>query len=349
VIVHIAKGNVKDVKKLIGKIVTAEVDAPRRRQITRHHTATHLLHAALRQVLGKHVTQAGSLVAPDHLRFDFTHGKALTEEELTNVERLVNEKIFEGIPVKAQENVPIAEAKNRGAMALFGEKYGDTVRTIEIEGFSLELCGGCHVKNSAEIGLFKIARQSATGSGVRRIEAVTGEGVYKWLGEIESQVKQIAAKFKTNPNNIVTVAEKLQEQLGEEKRRIERMRTQAASDSQGVTKRVGSVEIALEKLTEGELADATLVADRLVEGKPDRVAVVALVSNGKVNLVVKAGKDAQAKGAHAGNLVRDVAKIVGGGGGGRPDFATAGGKDASAIDKALEAAPELLGAQLQSN
>ncbi len=340
--------------RLFKQHVTAEVDADRRRSITRNHTATHILHAALRRVLGKHVTQAGSLVAPDHLRFDFTHGKALSPEELERVERFVNEAALAALPVTAHENVPLDEAKKRGAMALFGEKYGDTVRMIEIAdpsgtgALSLELCGGCHVGITAEIGLFKVLREGSAASGVRRIEAITGEAAYEWAREQEARLREASALLKSSPDSIVPALEKLQEQLREERRRLERIRTQEASEKEAEASQVGPVELVRELLTDADMRDATLLADRLVEGHPNRVALVAATSDGKVSLVAKAGAEAQSNGAHAGNLVRDVAKLVGGGGGGRPDFATAGGKDPAQLDSALNAAAEILRSQIST-
>ena len=334
-------------QKLFRQAVTARVDAPRRRKITRNHTATHLLHAALRQVLGKHVTQAGSLVAPDHLRFDFTHSKGMTPDELAEVERLVNERVLEARPVQVHSEVPIAEAKKRGAMALFGEKYGNTVRMVEVPGFSLELCGGCHVRNTAEIGLFKVLHESSAASGVRRIEAVTGEGAYEWVRQMESTLHEASSKLKAQAAELPSAIERLQEQLRDERKRLERLRSQASSASPENVVDVEGIELAVESLTDADMQETTLVADRLVEGNPKRVAVVAGTSNGKVMLVAKVGEEARSRGAHAGNLVRDLAKIVGGGGGGRPDFATAGGKDPSRVNEALSIAEAILRKQVQ--
>jgi alanyl-tRNA synthetase len=333
-------------KLFFDKEVVAKVDEKRRKSITRNHTATHLLHAALREALGKHVTQAGSLVAPDHLRFDFTHGKAMTAEELEKVERMVNEEALAAIAVAIHSDVPVDEAKEKGAMALFGEKYGDHVWMVEVPGFSLELCGGCHVRNTAEIGLFKILHEASAASGVRRIEAVTGEKAYEWARELEKRTREVAQRLKTSPAELVPAVERLQEQLREERRRIERLRTQSAGSGTETTVTIGAVELASQKLEEGDVKEATLVADRLVEGKPNRVAFVALAADGKVQLVAKAGAEAVAKGAHAGNLVRDAAKIVGGGGGGRPDFATAGGKEPGKVDEALAALEAIVKGQL---
>ncbi|HVL38423.1 MAG TPA: DHHA1 domain-containing protein, partial [Fimbriimonadaceae bacterium] len=326
--------------------VHARVDAERRRRITRNHTATHLLHAALRQVLGKHVTQAGSLVAPDHLRFDFTHGKAMTSEEIAEVESIVNREVLAGLPVQIHSDLPIEEAKKKGAMALFGEKYGDRVRMVQVGDFSLELCGGCHIRQSSEVGLFKILSESSAASGVRRIEALTGEGAYEWVREQSQLLHEAARRLKANPHDLPQAVERTLEQLREERKRAGRMRAQAAETQEAALQQVGPVELAVQSLDEGDMKDATLAADRLAEGQPKRVAVVALRMEGKAMIICKVGAEAQAAGAHAGNLVRELAKLAGGGGGGRPDFATAGAKDLTKLNDALEAAPAKLAEQL---
>ncbi len=326
--------------------VVAEVDAERRRDITRNHTATHLLHAALRKVLGKHVTQAGSLVAPEHLRFDFTHGKAMTPDEIAEVERLVNEHALSNEIVVIYEGVPLDEARRRGAMALFGEKYGDSVRMVQVADFSLELCGGCHVRSTGEIGLFKIVHEGSAAGGIRRIEALTGRGAYQWLIEQERRLRSAAALLKVPPAELVPAVERAIEQARDLSRKLERMRTQTAGSGPTQTIELDGIELAVAKLEEGDAKEASLVADRLADSKPNRVVLVGLAADGKVTFVAKVGTDALARGVHAGNLVRDVAKIAGGGGGGRPDFATAGGKDLAKVDTALAAAPALVESQV---
>lgn len=270
----------------------------------------------------------------------------MTSEEIEKVERMVNEQSLAAYPVSIHNDVPVEEAKKAGAMALFGEKYGDRVRMVEVPGISLELCGGCHVRNTAEIGLFKILHEASAASGVRRIEAVTGEKAYEWARDLERRTAEAAQRLKTSPAELVPAVERLQEQLREERKRIERLRTQSAGSGTEATVTIGSVELASQKLEEGDVKEATLVADRLVEGKPNRVAFVVLATNGKVQLVAKAGAEAVAKGAHAGNIVREAAKAVGGGGGGKPDFATAGGKDSSKAEEAFKAAEAELKNQL---
>ncbi len=338
--------------RLFGQVVQARVDVARRKAITRNHTATHLLHAALREVLGKHVTQAGSLVSPEYLRFDFTHGAALAQEELDKVEAIVNQKTLEALPVGVYVDVPIDAARQMGAMALFGEKYADVVRVVQVgdqapteAAYSRELCGGVHVRNTGEIGLFKVLHESSVASGVRRIEAVTGMGAYRWVREQQRAVDQAASLMKANPRDLVAAVEKTLEAVKEERRKREKLAAQGGG-AQAQVETIGAVEFALERLDGAEPKDAQLVADRLVENQPGRVGLVALVNGPKLTFVCKVGDKAKAAGAHAGNLVREVAKVAGGGGGGRPDFATAGGKDVAKLDEALAAARTVLAQQV---
>jgi alanyl-tRNA synthetase len=343
------------------KQVEAKVDAPRRRSITRNHTATHLLHAALRSVLGKHVTQAGSLVSPEHLRFDFTHGKAMTAKEIAAVERIVNEESLADREVTVFTDLPIEEAKQKGAMALFGEKYGDRVRMIQVEEFSRELCGGCHVRRTGEIGLFKIVSESSAASGVRRIEAVTGEVAYGWVLERERVLRDAAELLKTAPAKVVPAVEKALEQLREERKRREKAeqamvraggvsaksdKSDSSDGSDAAGRAVGPVRLWARRYDSVDQKIVASAIDEAVAASSDLVALAAVVHEGKVGLVCKVGPDAQKHGAHAGNIVREVAKIVGGGGGGRPDFATAGGKDPSKVDAALAAAEGIVAAQV---
>lgn len=338
-----------DPAKLNGLVVEAEVDAARRARIVRNHTATHLLHAALRQVLGKHVTQAGSYVGPDRLRFDFTYGGALTEEQRIEVERIVNEKALLNLPVTIYQNLPIQEAKAMGAMALFGEKYGEFVRLVQVgaekpeeKSFSRELCGGIHVRTTGEIGLFRIVHEASAASGVRRIEALTGEGAYDWVLEQSKLLQEAAEKLKSTPKDLLQSIDKHLEAQRELKQKLDKARSQGASQAESQTLVIGSIELAIQNLGVGEQQDASLAADKLVDGKPSRVALCGVATDGKALFVCKVGPHAQKLGAHAGNIVREVAKIAGGGGGGRPDFATAGGKDASKIAEALAAAEAIL-------
>lgn len=323
--------------------VHARIDAERRRHIMRNHTATHLLHAALRRVLGPHVVQAGSLVAPDRLRFDFTHPKPLHEEEIEQIESLVNEKILDEIEVVVHWEVPLEEARRRGAMALFGEKYGERVRMIEIPGFSLELCGGTHLKNTVETGLFKIISESSVAAGVRRIEALTGAGLYQWLRERERLVREAAERLNTAPTDLPQAVERLRAQLKEAQLQMERLRqlqlAQTGSELEPVE--INGIPLIAYKALGADSKSLGSLADRLIQ-KGAGVVVVGSAHDGKVMLVVKVAPEWVQKGVHAGELVRQVAQIAGGTGGGRAEFAQAGGRDPAKLDDALAAVPELL-------
>ena len=329
--------------------VTAEVDEDRRIEITRNHTATHMLQAALKEVLGNHVNQAGSEVAPDALRFDFTHGQAMTADEIARVEKIVNERIWLAEPVTIYDDVPIDDAKKMGAMALFGEKYGNTVRVVQIGSmppeepcWSRELCGGIHVKNTGQIGMFKIIHEASAASGVRRITAVTGQGVYNYLREKQETLLQAAELLKTNESGVIQGIEKTIQNLREEKKKREKLASQGPSAKQGDVYAFGKVNLTIVQLEDLDKQDAELAADKIVGEGPFNVALISLSSDGKLIFVAKCGDAAVQAGAHAGNIASGVAKITGGGGGGRPQFATAGGKDSSKLAEALAAAPEIV-------
>lgn len=332
-----------------GDKVKAKVDEERRMATARNHSVTHLLHKALREILGSHVEQAGSLVSPSRLRFDFSHFAPLTTEEIEKVEKLVNDKILEGISIEIFETT-FSKAKELGAAALFGEKYGDVVRVVKMGDFSMELCGGTHLKNTAQAGLFKIISESGVAAGIRRIEAVTGDAVYQRIKELEKTIHDIAEELKTNPNNIVQRLRSLSRQLKEYEKEIDKFKAEMAKSSiddllKNVKKAgdMNYITAALSGQDAKGLREVTdLVRDRLKSG----VVVLASESEGKVQFVAAATKDAVAKGVHAGNLLREVAKIAGGGGGGRPDMAQAGGKDPSKITEALQKVDVLLKAQL---
>lgn len=323
------------------KPVSAEVDEQRRKDIVRNHTATHLLHSALRRNLGNHVTQAGSLVAPDRLRFDFTHGKQLSQEELEKIETEINEKVAEAIPVIIHDNVPLSEARKIGAMMLFGEKYGDKVRMIQIDEYSLELCGGTHVSNTSEIGTFKITSESSSASGVRRIEAVTGRGAYQWMKQREEILKETATLLKTNPNDIKNAVEKLQIQLKELKK-TKLAQAQQAQTDKIESQKINGINLYIQKQTNSDPETAKLLTDQIIEKDQNGVAIVATSEEGKVMFFCKIGKNALEKGIHAGRLAGELARKVGGGGGGSPAFAQAGGKDNSKLDDALAEAPQVI-------
>lgn len=313
--------------------VLAVVDARRRLAIMRNHTATHLLHAALREHLGTHVTQAGSLVAPDRLRFDFTHGKALTHEEVRAVEESVNERISEGLPVRIHWNVPIAEARKLGAMMLFGEKYGDFVRVVDVPGASVELCGGTHVGNIAEIGLFKIMTEASSAGGVRRIEAVTGYGAFQVSQQQSEMLREIAGTLKTQPAEIPGALARLQAKAREAKKNAP-----AGPETGSQTRQAGRFTLKFAVVPDGTREQAKALVDRWVEADSAIVALVAFTSNGSVNFFCKVGKDALAQGADAGPVVKAAAAVAGGGGGGTPEFAQAGGKDQDKAEDAVAAA-----------
>jgi len=340
-------------ERLFGQRVIAKVDAERRRDITRNHTATHLMHAALRSVLGSHVEQAGSLVSPEILRFDFSHGKAMTAEEIREVERLVNEQVLAAQPMVTYLEVPIDEARKMGAMALFGEKYADRVRVVQVgdmgpetPSFSRELCGGIHVRNTGEIGLFKVLHESSAAGGIRRITAITGWNTYRWVEEQVQILEHAAEMLKSPSRDLGSAIEKMMESLKDERRKREKLLAQGGGGSSASVKTVGPVELAIEKIEDAEPKDAQLRADRLVDQMPNRVAIVGLRAEGKLTFVCKVGDGAKVAGAHAGNLVRELAKIAEGGGGGRPDFATAGGKNPAKLDEALAAAESVLAGQV---
>lgn len=337
----------QDVESLLGKEVQAHVDAQRRARIKRNHTATHLLQAALRKVLGTSVTQAGSYVGPDNLRFDFTHGKAMTHQEIAEVEQIVNDEILKNIDVTTYVDLPIDEARARGAMALFGEKYGDKVRMVEVGDFSKELCGGIHVRTTGEIGLFKIVSESSAASGVRRIEAITGEAAYEFVREETEAIKQAANLLKASPKDLVQAVERALDQLKDERKKRERAEMAAMSGGAGgsETKDINGVTLWVKNFGDADQKVAAQAIDAEANGKPNQVTIGVVVSD-KVTFIGKVGADAVAKGAHAGNLLRELAKIAGGGGGGRADFATAGGKDPAKVDEALAAVEGLLAGQV---
>jgi alanyl-tRNA synthetase len=334
----------------LGQTVRTEVHGSRRDRIRRNHTATHLLQAALRTVLGTHVTQAGSYVGPDNLRFDFTHGKGMAPEEIEQVERMVNEQALANTEVVTYADLPIAEAKAKGAMALFGEKYGDKVRMVEIGEFSRELCGGIHVRTTGEIGLFKIVSESSAASGVRRIEAITGEAAYDYVLEETRRVREAAALLKASPRDLVGAVERALEQAREERRRREKAEMAAMGGgpkAETETVEIGPTTLWRRNFGEADPKLAATAVDNAAAGKANQVTLAAVIENGKPKFIAKVGPDAVTAGAHAGNLLREVAKVAGGGGGGRPDFATAGGRDATKVDAALEAAAGILGAMIQ--
>ncbi|WP_223069277.1 alanine--tRNA ligase [Paenibacillus caui] len=345
---HVHEIKVESGELRTGTPVKAEVDRTKRADIVKNHTATHLLHKALKEVLGAHVNQAGSLVEPQRLRFDFSHLGSISPEELVDIERRVNEQIWNSLNVTI-ELKPIDEAKAMGAMALFGEKYGDIVRVVQVGGYSLELCGGCHVRNTSEIGLFKLVSESGIGSGVRRIEAVTGRHAYLYMDEQLELLKGAAALLKSNVNEVPKRIEGLHQQVKELSRENESLQGKLSAIEAGEltsrVKQVGESKLLAERVQAGSMEALRTLADELKAKVPDAILVLGAAVDDKVNFVVAVPQADVKRGLHAGKLVKEIAVLCGGGGGGRPDMAQAGGKDASKLDEALKLAGELVGAQ----
>ncbi|MGE0911966.1 alanine--tRNA ligase [Bacillus atrophaeus] len=326
-----------------GMHVTAEVEDHMRSGVIKNHTATHLLHQALKDVLGTHVNQAGSLVTENRLRFDFSHFGQVTKEELERIEVIVNEKIWESIPVSIDLK-PINEAKEMGAMALFGEKYGDIVRVVQVGGYSLELCGGCHVKNTAEIGLFKIVSESGIGAGTRRIEAVTGQGAYLEMNSQIGLLKQVAGELKTNVKDVPKRVAALQADLKEAQRENESLLAKLGNAEAGAilsnVKDISGVKVLAEKVNAKDMNHLRTMVDELKAKLGSAVVVLGAVQNDKVNISAGVTKDLIDKGLHAGKIVKQAAEMCGGGGGGRPDMAQAGGKQPEKLQDALTSVEE---------
>ncbi|WP_078597286.1 alanine--tRNA ligase [Evansella clarkii] len=338
--VKVIKGNVET-----GMEITAKVNEQNRKGVIKNHTATHLLHQALKDVLGEHVNQAGSRVAEDRLRFDFSHFGQVESDEMEKIEQIVNEKVWGGILVNTMFT-SLSEAKEMGAMALFGEKYGDTVRVVQVGDYSLELCGGCHVSNTAEIGLFKIVSEAGIGAGVRRIEAVTGKFAYEYMNGQVDVLKEAAGLLKAKLNDVPYRIEQLQKQLKESERQNESLaakmsQLEAGSILDDMTES-GGVPVLAKQVNVPDMNRLRQLADSLKAKVDSGILVLAAVNNGKVNIVASVSKDLIEEGHHAGKLVKEVATRCGGGGGGRPDMAQAGGKDPDKLQEALKIIPELV-------
>ena len=335
----------------LGDTVQQKVYKLVRYPIMRNHTAAHLLQAALRQVLGDHVHQAGQLVTAPSLRFDFSHFEAMTQDQIHQVENLVNQKIFEAIPVTVEE-MPIEEARKTGAMALFGEKYGDTVRVVSVDDFSKEFCGGTHVTNTAHIGLFKIVSEGSVAAGVRRIEAVTGNYILELLQHNTYTLHQAAKALKlNNPEELVDKCAALTAELKEAKAEVARLNAQLAqssfakvlNDSLQEVDGIQYTTMMLENMDLNALKDSTA---QMRDHHPDLVFVAANIADGKGNLICVVGDNAKKRGLKAGNIVREVAKLTGGKGGGRPDQAMAGVGDVTKVDEALLQLKDVIAGQL---
>ena len=336
----------------VGDTVVASVDVMRRKAIERNHSSCHLLQGALRAILGTHVEQAGSYVDDKYMRFDFTHFSGLTEKELAEVEGLVNANILVGNAVVTEET-DVDTAKQKGAMMLFGEKYGSTVRVVSMGNCSVELCGGTHVSNTAQIGLFKIKSESSVAAGVRRIEAVTGLGVLALMKEKENLIADTAKELKAqNVNDIAKRASQLQSEIAEQKREIDSLNSKLAASKLdgivGTAVSIGSIKLACAKFDGMQINVARSLADEIKAKYSDMAAVIAVISDGKLNFITVCGADAVKAGVHAGKLAGAVSAITGGKGGGRPDNAMAGGRELDKADQALAAAnaivSEMIGA-----
>lgn len=324
--------------------VTAAIDFEQRKRTARNHTATHLLHKALRTVLGEHVQQKGSLVSPDYLRFDFAHFEALSKEQIRQTERIVNAQILENRPVSIDYK-KIEEARKDGAMALFGEKYGETVRVVSVEGFSKELCGGTHVTATGDIGLFKIISESSSAAGIRRIEALTGDGAQSWVEELQDSISLYAEKLNTPEKKLSERIELLLKHQAELERELQLLKQNAAQDLVHALKdKVISKEgysLIVEKVDVKSADDLRTLGDNLRETLPNNVSVLFAVIGGKVSINVNVSKELTGR-FHAGKLAGQIAALVGGKGGGKPDSAMAGGKDTDKLEDAVKEAQNII-------
>lgn len=348
VIIHIVK--VVDGVAKVGDRVVAEIDSERRNFIRKNHSATHLLHRALKDVLGEHVNQAGSIVMPNRLRFDFTHYEAVTPEELKRIEEIVNSKIFEALDVVTIET-SLEEAQEMGVVGLFEDKYKDRVRVLKMGDYSKELCGGTHVSNTSSIGLFKIISESSIAAGVRRIEAITGRAVYDYINEMEENLSEISGILKSNKANLVNKVKALVEDIKEKEKEItvlkSKMALTIADDILSSKVEVEGINLVTYKVDNMDMNSLRNLGDKIKDKLNSGVIVLASISGEKLSFVSMVTKDLVEKGIHAGNIIREVAKATGGGGGGRPDMAQAGGKDVSKVDEALSIVPNIIKSQIK--
>ncbi len=355
--IHLQGGKIGHVGRVtsgmvkVGDFVQLTVDKEKRQLTENNHSATHLLQKALRTVLGDHVEQAGSSVNEDRLRFDFTHFAPMTDEEIRQVEEIVNEQIANDLAVTTQ-NLPIEEARKTGAMALFGEKYGDVVRVVSMGDFSKEFCGGTHVDHTGDIAAFKIISETGVAAGVRRIEALTSKGLMQYYEERERELTDAAKAAKTTPDQLANKILRLQEENKQLNSEIESLRSQLAQNEMGdITdqiREIDGVKFLAAQIDNADMGELRDLGDQLKEKLGEGVIVLASAKNGKVSLMAMATEDAVKKGAHAGDLIKASAGLVGGGGGGRPNMAQAGGRNAAGIPDALSKAAEVLKEQLES-
>jgi alanyl-tRNA synthetase len=344
-------GKIERGKVKVEDQVCARIDVERRQRIVRNHSATHLLHAALRQVLGDHVKQSGSLVAPDRLRFDFSHFSPITRRELRRVEELVNRRICENLPI-ATEFLPFEEALARGAIALFGEKYGEQVRLVRVGDTSMELCGGTHARATGEIGLFKIVHEGSVAAGVRRIEALTGDAAYQHVADEEEILARIQSLAKAKPmeeaTRVAALLERLRELEKENRRLKDRLvarETGAATEDQERVQEVKGVRVLVQQIEDADAGSLRTFVDSGKGRLKSGVVVVGAAADDKALLAVGVTKDLTNR-LHAGKIINEIASIVDGTGGGRADLAQAGGKNPSGLSDALERAPSIIESML---
>lgn len=346
--VHVVKVTEGEIR--IGDNVKLMIDKNRRMSVQRNHSATHLLHKALKEVLGSHVAQAGSFVNENHLRFDFSHFSAMTKEELKETEMKVNNAIMEALPIVIRE-LPIDEAKKLGAAAQFGEKYGEIVRVVSMGDYSIEFCGGCHLDNTAQAGLFKILSESGVAAGTRRIEAVTGCGVLKYIDDKDKLIERTSEALKANMSEVDTKAEAVMAEIKELKRQLESAKAKLASgkadDIMSGKKTINGVELIVAKTDGLSVPDMRAMGDTIKEKLDCGVLVLSGNTSGKIMFLAMATDAAVKKGVHAGNIIREVTKLAGGSGGGKPDMAQGGGKDAAKTDDALAAVEEIIKTQVK--
>ena len=333
----------------LGDELTFKIDINNRRDIMKNHSATHLLHQALIEVLGNHINQAGSLVDANKLRFDFTHFEAVSQEDLKRVEQIVNDKIALNLNTIIKE-MTLEESSKMGAIGLFEDKYKDIVRVVSFGGWSIELCGGTHVKNVSEIQMFKITSESSVAAGVRRIEAITGRSVYEYLKKTENQIDEVSNILKCKKPELVSKVESINEEIKSLEKELKELKSQIALNSLdsfiAEKKDIDGISFIAKKVEFENQNDLRDLIDKLRDKLGTSVIVFANVYQEKLTLTVGVSKDLNARKINAGNIVKEVAKLVGGNGGGRPDIASAGGKDLSKVDFALENAEEILRAQL---
>lgn len=322
---------------------------PKRAAICKNHSATHLLQKALRETLGEHVEQAGSLVTKNRLRFDFSHFSALTSEEIKKVEKLVNENIAKAMEVRT-DLMSLDEAKESGAMALFGEKYASDVRVVRMGDFSVELCGGTHVSNTSQIGVFKIVSETGIAAGVRRIEALTGQGVIEYYQELEEKLDTVSGLLKTTSKDVVGKIEHVLDEMKKTQFENESLKSKLAKESMGdvsdAVEEINGISFIAKNVPEVDGNGLRDLGDQLKDSYPDSVIVLASAKGGKVSLLVMASKTANDKGAHAGQIIKQIAPVVGGGGGGRESMAQAGGSKPEGIEDAFTKAKQILNEQI---